>query len=88
MPLDEETQRLLDIYAYIKAARDLCEIDAVSRRGARGDAEVMAIVKGMADDWETFWEAFRTKWGIPDHPLRGEIPEGILTRRREEPACS
>ena len=73
MPLDEPTQRVIDIYRFMKAALELCEVEVIEAQRAQGNAEVSAIVSAMSDDWATFWAHFRIKWGIPDHPFAHEI---------------
>jgi hypothetical protein len=86
MPLDAHTQRLIDLYGFLKAALELCEVEVIEAQRAQGNAEVYAIVAAMGDDWGEFWNAFRAKWGIPDHPLKEEILEmsGEAARREME----
>jgi hypothetical protein len=84
--MDEHTQRLIDIYAFMKAALELCEVDVIQRQQASGDAEIWAIVKAMSEDWGECWGRFRQKWDIPDHPLTDEILEvsAEVARREQE----
>jgi hypothetical protein len=66
MALDRDTQRLLDIYAFTKAALELCAVEVIKGQQGQGHAEVLAIIRAMGAEWGAFWNAFRAKWGIPD----------------------
>jgi hypothetical protein len=72
----EDTQRLLDIYAFVKSALELCQAEVIKAREPNGNAEILAITVPMAEDFSVFWADFRAKWGIPDHPFAEEITEG------------
>jgi hypothetical protein len=84
MAINEDTQTILDIYAFMKAALELCEVEVIERQNARGNAEVLAIVRAMGGDWRVFWTEFRKTWGIPDHPLAQDILEMSAEAARRE----
>jgi hypothetical protein len=73
--MTEQEQRLIDLCAFMKAALEWCEMEVMDAQRAQGNAEVLAIVSAMADDWGQFWPTFREKWGIPEHPFAREIME-------------
>jgi hypothetical protein len=49
--MTEQEQRLIDLYAFMKAALEWCEMEVMDAQRAQGNAEVLAIVSAMADDW-------------------------------------
>jgi hypothetical protein len=73
--MTEQEQRLIDLYDFMKAALELCTVEVMAAHHTQGDAEILAIASAMADDWGQFWQTFREKWGIPEHPFAREIME-------------
>ena len=64
----EADQRLLDIYAFMQSALELCQAEVIEAREAYGNDEILAITEPMAEEFGAFWREFREKWNIPDHP--------------------
>jgi hypothetical protein len=71
MTADE--QRILDIYAFMKAALELCQAEVINAREPSGDAEILAMTAPMAEEFGEFWARFRATWGIPDHPWADDM---------------
>jgi hypothetical protein len=72
--MTEDEQRLLDLYSFIKAALECCQIEVIKARDLHGD-EILTITTPMVEEFGAFWSAFRAKWNIPAHPFEAEILE-------------
>ncbi len=71
--MTNDTQCLLDIYAFMKSALELCQVEVIKAKEPQGNVEIEAIITPMAHEFGAFWLNFREKWGIPKHPFADDI---------------